>query len=165
MKKKLSSKPAFFNPHALIGFGLCSIGLLLGLLAYTSYLGASALAQGPTTEVKGTIEVKGAKIGGVGVRAAKCGDLSVSAVSKEYRGIEPRWQRHASATGTWASGSCSYTVKVVANSEFHVLVFGGPCDSFSTLVTTPAQSDWFKLAPGDTKEQNFTVTEIDCSTG
>src|ERR1700680_5036984 len=47
MKKKSSSKSAFFNPRALIGFGLCLIGLLLALLAYTAYPGASLLAQKP----------------------------------------------------------------------------------------------------------------------
>src|ERR1700730_2913806 len=48
MKKKSGSKSAFFNPRALIGFGLCLIGLLLGLLAYTAYPGASLLAQKPS---------------------------------------------------------------------------------------------------------------------
>ena len=47
MRKKSSSKSAFFHPRALIGFGLCLIGLLLALLAYTAYPGASLLAQRP----------------------------------------------------------------------------------------------------------------------
>jgi hypothetical protein len=47
MKKKAARKSAFFNPCALIGFGLCMIGLLLVLLAYTAYPGASLLAQRP----------------------------------------------------------------------------------------------------------------------
>jgi hypothetical protein len=50
MKKKSGSKSAFFNPRALIGFGLCLIGLLLGLLAYTAYPGASLLAQKPSQQ-------------------------------------------------------------------------------------------------------------------
>ena len=55
MKKKSSSKSAFFNPRALIGFGLCLIGLLLALLAYTAYPGASALAQsGPASPMSAT---------------------------------------------------------------------------------------------------------------
>src|SRR5215471_1057922 len=45
MKKKSARKSAFFNPRALIGLGLCLIGLLLALLAYTSYPGASLLAH------------------------------------------------------------------------------------------------------------------------
>jgi hypothetical protein len=50
MKKKSASQSAFFNPRALIGFGLCLIGLLLGLLAYTAYPGASLLAQKPSQQ-------------------------------------------------------------------------------------------------------------------
>ena len=50
MKKKFSSKSAFFNPRALIGLVLCSLGLLLGLLAYTAYPGASLLAQKPSQQ-------------------------------------------------------------------------------------------------------------------
>ena len=51
MKKKSGSQSAFFNPRALIGFGLCLIGLLLVLLAYTAYPGASALAQRPGQQI------------------------------------------------------------------------------------------------------------------
>jgi hypothetical protein len=51
MKKKSTSKSAFFNPRALIGFGLCLIGLLLALLAYTAYPGASLLAQKPSQQM------------------------------------------------------------------------------------------------------------------
>jgi hypothetical protein len=50
MKQKSSSKSAFFNPRALVGFGLCLIGLLLALLAYTAYPGASLLAQKPSQQ-------------------------------------------------------------------------------------------------------------------
>jgi len=114
-------------------------------------------------EVNGTIEVKGAKtVGETGV--AQCSDLEVFARSKDFSGIEPKWQRHATATGTWANGSCNYTVKVVANSEFNVNVYySGPCGGFSSLEATPTVSGWFKLPNGDTKKQNFTVTSIDCA--
>src|SRR6266478_10024860 len=50
MKKKSSSKSAFFNPRFFIGLVLCSLGLLLALLAYTAYPGASLLAQKPSTQ-------------------------------------------------------------------------------------------------------------------
>src|SRR5438552_15412229 len=50
MKKKSSSKSAFFNPRSLIGLVLCVLGLLLGLLAYTAYPGASLLAQKPSQQ-------------------------------------------------------------------------------------------------------------------
>jgi len=51
MKKKSASQSAFFNPRTLIGFGFCLIGLLLGLLAYTAYPGASLLAQKPSLQM------------------------------------------------------------------------------------------------------------------
>jgi hypothetical protein len=53
MKKKSSSKSAFFNPRSLLGLVLCSLGLLLGLLAYTAYPGASLLAQKPSQQQPG----------------------------------------------------------------------------------------------------------------
>src|SRR6266446_3928920 len=47
MKKRAASKSAFFTPRLLIGVALCSIGLLLALLAFALYPGGNALAQGP----------------------------------------------------------------------------------------------------------------------
>ena len=47
MKKKPSSKSAFFNPRVLTGLASCSIGLLLALLAFALYPCGNALAQGP----------------------------------------------------------------------------------------------------------------------
>jgi hypothetical protein len=69
--------------------------------------------------VKGTIKVAGAVT--PGISGLKCDDLEVEVSSKEmtspppgYKGPwfggVPVWQRHARATGTWASGSCSYVV-------------------------------------------------------
>jgi hypothetical protein len=51
MKKKSASKSAFFNPRFFVGLVLCSLGLLLGLLAYTAYPGASLLAQKPSQQL------------------------------------------------------------------------------------------------------------------
>src|SRR5207253_9020560 len=48
MKKKSSSKSAFFNPRFLIGFIFCLAGVFLALLGFGLYPGGSALAQGPT---------------------------------------------------------------------------------------------------------------------
>ena len=50
MKKKSASQSAFFNPRTLIGFGFCLLGLLLALLAYTAYPGASLMAQKPSQQ-------------------------------------------------------------------------------------------------------------------
>ena len=46
MKKKPASRSAFFNPRVLISFAFCSIGVLLALLAFALYPGATALAKG-----------------------------------------------------------------------------------------------------------------------
>ena len=51
MKKKSTSKSAFFNPRFFVGLALCSLGLLLALLAYTAYPGASLLAQKPSQQM------------------------------------------------------------------------------------------------------------------
>ena len=51
MKKKSASQSAFFNPRTLIGFGFCLLGLLLALLAYTAYPGASLMAQKPSQQM------------------------------------------------------------------------------------------------------------------
>src|SRR5450759_3838987 len=51
MKKKSASQSAFFNPRTLIGFGFCLLGLLLALLAYTAYPGASLMAQKPSQTI------------------------------------------------------------------------------------------------------------------
>src|SRR2546430_10661747 len=52
MKKKVASRSAFFNPRALIGFVLCSVGLLLALAALSkSVTGMSAAATAQTNPV------------------------------------------------------------------------------------------------------------------
>jgi hypothetical protein len=46
MKKKIVSQSAFFNRRVLLSFAFCSIGVLLALLAFALYPGATAQAQG-----------------------------------------------------------------------------------------------------------------------
>jgi len=46
MKKKSVSKSAFFNPRALIGFGLCVIGVFLALLGFGTFSKAAAQSNG-----------------------------------------------------------------------------------------------------------------------
>ncbi len=45
MKKTSASQSAFFNPRVLLGFVLCSLGLLLALLGFSVYSSSPALAQ------------------------------------------------------------------------------------------------------------------------
>src|SRR6266849_9679514 len=47
MKKTSTSQSAFFNPRVLLGFVLCSLGLLLGLLGFSVYSSSSAQAATP----------------------------------------------------------------------------------------------------------------------
>ena len=54
MKKKSSSKSAFFNPRFLIGFIFCLAGVFLALLGFGLYPGGSALAQGPKQNQTGS---------------------------------------------------------------------------------------------------------------
>src|SRR5881396_4119101 len=52
MKTNFTSRSAFFNPRALIGFVLCSVGLLLALAALSkSVTGMSAAATAQTNPV------------------------------------------------------------------------------------------------------------------
>ena len=53
MKKKRPSRSGFFNPRILLSIAFCSIGVLLALLAFGLYPGATALAQGPQQNQSG----------------------------------------------------------------------------------------------------------------
>ena len=54
MKKKSTSKSAFFNPRFLIGFIFCLAGVFVALLGFGLYPGGSALAQGPKQNQTGS---------------------------------------------------------------------------------------------------------------
>jgi hypothetical protein len=137
-----------------------SLFLVLGFL-----LGTNAQA-GAATEIKGTIKVTGANT--AGYPPLKCDDLEVVVTSPATLGhtLTPAWQRHANAMGSWASGSCSYAVAVVANNEFYISVYPNnipvPCDGYNSLTDTPALG-WLKLSSGQTKDQEFTLESITCT--
>lgn len=138
---------------------VASLFLAVGLL-----LGASTQAQ----SVKGDIDVAGVKA--PGITGLKCGDITVEAISRQMTGspaLTPKWQYQAKATGTWSSGSCSYAVKVEANSFFHVKLAadsGMPmnCGGSDTLKSTPAQASGLKVAAGETKTQAFKLNSVSC---
>jgi hypothetical protein len=145
---------------------VASLFLALGFLLATN------AQAGATAWVKGTIRVAGATYTGpsaLPVTELKCGDLEVVMSSKEtYPPLHfnPVWQRRVHATGRWASGSCSYAVTVVPNSEFNVVIYIDSdlsCDAgYNILTSIPAQAGWFKLSSGDTTDQDFTVGLIHC---
>jgi hypothetical protein len=128
------------------------------------------------TWVKGTIKVPTAAAVG-NLAGLTCADIHVSAVSQEQNppppgGLfqSPKWSHTVAATGSWASGTCSYALTVVPGHNFAVSAGGtGPGTAANALKcyilpisTTPAQAGWFKLALGATKEQDFTVTNVNC---
>src|ERR1700730_2955393 len=47
MKTRPAAQSAFFNPRVLISFAFCAVGVLLALLAFALYPGATVLAQAP----------------------------------------------------------------------------------------------------------------------
>ncbi len=146
--------------------GALSLFLAFGLLFGTDAHAADAI-------LKGTIKVAGAKT--APIAPLKCDGVGVAVTSKEqtsappgFKGVwlpTPKWQRGARATGSWASGSCSYSIKVVPNSEFDVVLQaaeGSGCGGYDVVSSTPAQAGWFKVSKGDTKEQNFKLDSIYC---
>ena len=122
-----------------------------------------------STTVKGAIKVSGS-IGGV---AGQCDDIIVYATSKAQvtpppgqLGGGPVWTRGAKATGNWSKGTCSYSVNVVANSDFQVTLgtdVENNCVGYYTVKSTPQQAGWFKLSNGSSKEQNFKVDSVPCN--
>jgi len=125
--------------------------------------------------VTGTIKVAGAAT--TGFTGLRCGDIVVDVSSKEQTSsppgwtgpwfATPKWQRQANATGSWASGSCSYQVAVPAKSEFDVYLLPSirevPCGGYDTVTSTPAQAGWFKVDAGDEKTQDFTLDSVACT--
>src|SRR5450432_138407 len=53
MKKKGPFRSGFFHPRILLSLAFCAIGVLLALLAFALYPGATALAQGPQQNQSG----------------------------------------------------------------------------------------------------------------
>jgi hypothetical protein len=130
------------------------------------------LAQFQAT-VKGTIKVPAAlaaKIPGL-----ECGNITLTAYSQDQKVNVPgqiftvsKWTHHATATGTWSSGVCAYSLNVVPNSNYalnidgSVIPNGGPQCFMVYVLATPQQVGYSKVAPGLTKEQDFTVTDTGC---
>jgi Dockerin type I domain len=88
MKKKSTSKSAFFNPRSLIGLVLCLLGLLLGLLAYTAYPGASLLAQKPSQQWQPRWQVVAASYHDVSLPLRDLASLPLAPSAGEREGHE-----------------------------------------------------------------------------
>jgi hypothetical protein len=132
----------------------------------------SIFAQFQAT-VKGTIKVPAAlaaKIPGL-----ECGNITLMAYSQDQKVNVPgqiftvsKWTHYATATGTWSSGVCSYSLNVVPNSNYalnidgSVIPSGGPQCFMVSILATPQQVGYSKVAAGTVKEQDFTVTDAGC---
>lgn len=121
------------------------------------------------TRVQGSINVAGAPLPAAPLTGWNCDDLAVSVTSKELNPpppgggfASPKWQKFGKASGTWTSGTCSYSVVVVANSEFTVNVSPSakdyPCGYIQGLNVTPGYSPAITVPSGQSKVQNFTAT-------
>ena len=115
-----------------------------------------AVTQFLTTRVTGVIRTTGTAPGEASLNGYNCDDLDVIVSSKESSSTAsfapPKWVRTRHAVGTWSSGQCTFSVPVVANSEFNVYVSAGtkdyPCQYIGNLVVSPGYSAWTKVAFG-----------------
>jgi hypothetical protein len=135
---------------------------------------AQTLTRFVAPVVKGTIKVPAAAATG-NLAAVSCADIIVVATSQDTNpppagGLftSPKWTTHTAATGNWASGTCSYSLRVHANSNFAVSAGGGSVGNGNTgcylvmIDLAPAQAGWFKLPLGGTKVQDFSATSVAC---
>lgn len=116
--------------------------------------------------VKGEIKVAGAKT--QGFSALKCPQIAIEAASESETppvGV-PKWERHARATGSWASGSCSYQIAVPPDQKFHVRLLAGmkavPCGGYDAVTSTPSETGWISVSPGGVKTEDFKLDSVAC---
>src|SRR4051794_21429260 len=105
MKKKVTTRSAFFNPRALFGFALCALGLALALIALNGLATNLALAQDTTSRGKlaaGRVEpATAAPIiteGVVPVLSRPLREMKLAALSKEPGRVHPEPLNPAAAT-------------------------------------------------------------------
>jgi hypothetical protein len=128
------------------------------------------------TAMKGTIKVPAVAASGPFVGFG-CANLVVRADSKAMTTAppgatffvpQPVWSRYHNATGTYASGACSYTLIVPASPHEFTMAVG-----VSFIPTAPQHCDiedapatglggYWTVPKGTTKTNNFVVTELRC---
>lgn len=123
------------------------------------------------TAVKGNIKVGGVAAPTSGPLAGwNCDDMYVSLESKEQLPLapgalfpSPKWMKGAKATGSWASGTCTFQLGVVPNSPFYVRVSANgkdyPCDYIQGMLVGPAAVPVMTVPKGTVKQTpDFTVS-------
>jgi hypothetical protein len=124
-----------------------------------------------STTVKGTISVPGAP--GGPLNGFACGNITVNATSKDMKPpapgsifSSPKWTRSATATGNYASGTCSYSLAVPGGSAFYLDAGGHgnfACDVVETWVGPQGAAIGPISVPlGTAKQENFTITKVVC---
>ena len=123
------------------------------------------------TKVAGTIAVPAPPTGNLA--GFGCGNITMTATSKEYLapppgGIfgAPKWTRSAVATGTYGSGSCSYSIPVPHNSDFY-LTASGSGNFTCHVVSTWLGAQGYPVGPikaplAGTKTQNLSISKVSC---
>lgn len=100
-----------------------------------------------------------------------CGNIHVYASSVETKGTggfynPPMWTRSATATGNYASKSCSYSINVPAGSDFYLDTGAGgnyQCDVISAWIGPKgAAIGPYKVPFGQTLTKNFTISRVVC---
>ena len=134
------------------------------------------LPQFAFTTVKGSIKVGAVPAPSGQLAGWNCDDLVASVESKER--IPPaagnlfssaKWSRSVKATGNWASGTCSFSINVVPNSEFFVTVGPSgkdyPCDYIGGMYINPGSTPAMSVPKGTSKNTpDFTaVGQPKCS--
>ena len=131
---------------------------------------APAGAKFVLTRITGTITVPAAPAGALA--GFDCSSIIVGATSVAFAPLppgglfaQPKWARGVTATGNYASGTCSYTINVPGNSAF-VLATNGygdfECDYVQALLGTTGQLGPITVAPRTTKTQNFAISRLAC---
>ncbi len=129
------------------------------------------LSQFMLTQVAGTFTVPAPPTGEL--TGFACSNIQITATSKDSNPppspnafASPKWTRTTTAKGTYASGSCSYSMVVPAGSAFYLSASGvgqyachyiatwiGPTGTTVGPITVPLAT---------TKTQNFAITKVSC---
>jgi hypothetical protein len=153
-----------------------ALALGLGILSQSSSAQADtkivqvnpAVMKAINTNVHGTITVTPSQASG-DLAGFQCSNLTIVATSKEYNpappGVfaSPKWTRTANATGSWASGQCSYSIVVPGGQQFGLTAGGnGNFDCSVIAVGLSGTPQYQTVAKGTQKVDNMTVTMLSC---
>jgi hypothetical protein len=153
-----------------------ALALGLGVLSQSSSAHADTkivqlnpqVLQAVATNVHGTITVNPSQASGA-LAGFNCANLTIVATSKEYNPAPPgmfstpKWIRTANATGSWASGQCSYSIVVPGNQQFGLTAAGNGNFDCAVIGVGLAGTPAYQSVPkGTQKVDNMSVTGLSC---